>query len=257
MSQGNRILWALLIAAGASGLSIGAPARAQVYVCPAGPQGNERSAGMTPEGNGIAAMPLCWDDGPTDNGPAPQAYDQTQHMEAMSNAANQLALDMQRYAEGMQKLQSDPGYQRYMNGEWRFFQARSNSKPGENCTALWMRQRGLFSIAGPGPGYPGGLITFWSDDIPKVKKPKMVTASIKQSDGSTQTVKAVNYMVPSVDFGAITLAVPNINAGINDLADQDHIELLLGGKAVAQIDWTEGLTARKKLQQCVAGRATK
>lgn len=249
------LLIALMAAGGFVGLTAGAPARAQTYICPAGPQGGERSAGWTPEGNGIAAMPLCWDDGGSEAGPAAPRRDvQKEQMDAMSSAAGQLAQDIRAYADASVKLQSDPGYQRFVQGSWRFFQARADAKPGEYCTALWSRQRGFFGLAGPGPGYPGGLITFWGPDIPKTAKSRVVTASIRQSDGSVQTVKAANYMLPGIDWGAITLAVPSIEAGIDDMADEDFMELSLGKKVVARAEWRQGLMAKQKLRQCMTAR---
>jgi hypothetical protein len=64
----------------------------------------------------------------------------------------------------------------------------------------------------------------------------------------------LNFSVPNIDAGAIGLTVPNIQAALNTMLDVEHFIVNMGGRAVADIRWADGLAARSKLDQCVGKR---
>jgi hypothetical protein len=118
-----------------------------------------------------------------------------------------------------------------------------------------MRGRGdLVSISGPASHYEGGMLTFWSERIPKPDAVTTVSVTLTQSGYPAQSVKALNFAVPGVPFGAIGLTVPSIEAAIGSMLDDERMTLALDGKQVASVSWSQGHTARDRLRACVARR---
>lgn len=259
-------------------LSAASPALAN-YPCPSGPGPGEQQIGVSGGSHGIAAVPICAETGGGYGGgdsggggggyaggyrcdgcnifadPGPPSYD------AMSIAINEQAarnLEVQKQMQAseakLRELESDPGFQQYRQGSWKFFQASPNSGPGENCTAMWAKEGGLISITGPGPSYQGGMLTFWSPDIPKPASTQTVAVTMKQSQYKPQSVNALNFSVPNIPFGAIALTVPTIDAALNTMLDVEQFTLELNGQVVAEVGWTGGLAARNQLQQCINNR---
>lgn len=256
--------------------SIAQPAWAS-YPCPAGPGPGEQQVGVGGGSHGIAAVPLCVETGA--NAPAaasgggfvggyrcegcnifadpgPPTYD------AMSIAVNEQAarnLEVQRLmreAEAKrQTLEADPDYQRYLRGEWRIFQVRKGSAPGDNCVAMWSKDGSAVSIVGPGKAYQGGMLIFWSTDIPRPSGTETVAVTLKQSKYRPQSVNALNFSIPSVPAGAIGLTVPDIEAALGTMLDVEHFTVEMEGRVVADIGWSDGLAARTRLRQCVGGRS--
>jgi len=249
------------------------------YPCPGGPGPGEQQIGVAGGSHGVAAVPLCVETGggadSTGGGdagggyaggyrcdgcdifadPGPPSYD------AMSIAINKQAaknIEVQKQmleAEAkLQELEADPDYQRYKQGEWKFFQGKKDSAPGDNCVAMWSKDGDAVSIVGPGKAYQGGMLIFWSADIPRPSNTQTVAVTLKQSKYQPQSVNALNFSVPRIPAGAIGLTVPNIQAALNTMLDVEHFIVEMGGRAVADIDWTDGLAARAKLHQCVSNR---
>lgn len=247
------------------------------YPCPGGPGAGEQQIGVAGGSHGIAEVPICAETGVGYGGdaggsgggvggyrcdgcnifadPGPPSYD------AMSIAINeytaknlQAQKQMQAAEAKLQAMEADPAYQQFQKGSWKFFQGKKDSAPGENCTAMWAKEGGLVSITGPGPSYQGGMLTFWSPDIPKPATTQTVAVTLKQSQYQPQSVNALNFSVPNVPFGAIALTVPTIDAALNTMLDVEQFQLEMGGKVVADVGWTDGLAARARLQQCINGR---
>ena len=249
------------------------------YPCPAGPGPGEQQIGVGGGSHGIAAVPLCvetakradtssadevrggYAGGYTCEGcnifadPGPPSYD------AMSIAINEQAARnvevrkrMLEAEAGQQTLDADPAYQRYRQGEWKFFQASRGSAPGDNCVAMWSKADGAVSIVGPAEAYQGGMLIFWSTDIPSPSTTQTVAVTLKQSKYPPQSVNALNFSVPGIPAGAIGLTVPNIEAALGTMLDVEHFTVEMAGRAVADIDWTDGLAARNRLRQCVSSR---
>lgn len=248
------------------------------YPCPGGPGPGEQQIGVGGGSHGIASVPLCaagssggyggYGDYSIMNEPPP-SYDplvnvMTHHIMDMMNAqTNALAGDSMPQANSMskppsmdkrQQMEADPEYQRYKQGSWQFFKGNPNALPGDSCTALWTKEGGLVSITGPGANYEGGMLTFWSPNIPKPAATQTVAVTLKQSQYQPQSVNALNFSVPNIPFGAIALTVPTIDAALNTMLDVEQFQLEMGGHVVADVGWTDGLAARARLQQCINSR---
>lgn len=267
----------VLLVCAALGL-VAQPALAN-YPCPGGPGPGEQQIGVGGGSHGVAAVPLCVETGggadsagggDTGGGyaggyrcdgcnifadPGPPSYD-AMSIAAIEQAAKNLeAQKLRREAEAkLQELEADPGYQRYKQGEWKFFQGRKDSAPGDNCVAMWSKDGDAVSIVGPGKAYQGGMLIFWSTEIPKPSDTQTVAVTLKQSKYQAQSVNALNFSVPRIPAGAIGLTVPDIDAALNTMLDVEHFIVEMDGRTVADIDWTGGLAARAKLQQCVSNR---
>ena len=167
------------------------------YPCPGGPGPGEQQIGVGGGTHGVAAVPLCVATGGGSDSsgggyagyrcdgcnifadPAPPSYD------AMSIAINEQAArnaelqkQMQEAEAKLQKLEADPEYQRYQQGEWKIFQGRKDSAPGDNCVAMWSKAGGAVSIVGPGKAYQGGMLIFWSAEIPQPAETQTVAVTL-------------------------------------------------------------------------------
>jgi hypothetical protein len=151
-----------------------------------------------------------------------------------------------------QKLANDPRYQAYINGAWEFFQGKNGAVPGESCAALFSKKDGIVMLSGPDKQYKGALLTFFGKDIPRPNKAEKVKVTLTQPGDPPQTVQAFNYVHPGIEYGAITFAVPTIEAALATMEDVLSFDLAMKGKSVLKIEWHGGLAARDKLRQCVS-----
>ncbi len=204
----------------------------------------------------IAATPT--QGGQDDQGPPYEEPPADPMRDRMTVATGMISL-MQQNVDNMARraeLMKDPLYTRYENGGWDFFQDHAEPAPGEYCAAFYWKKDGLVRVSGPGGDYKGALLTFWSDDIPQPVGVDKIKVTLVQSDGSPpQTVEAFNYRLPGEAYGAIALAVPSVEALLDNMLDTHGFDLQIKGKSVAKVDWTGGYAARDRLKQCVAQRA--
>ena len=106
-------------------------------------------------------------------------------------------------------------------------------------------------LSGPAGDYKGALLTFYGQDIPRPSSVQKVRVTLNQSNDKPQTVQVFNYAMPGYDYGAITMAVPTIEALLEGMEDTQSFELVMDGKSIAKVGWEGGLAARDKLRQCV------
>jgi hypothetical protein len=181
----------------------------------------------------------------------PPAYDP---MQARINQALDNMLAAQRLREDKARQLKDPRYKAYINGAWSYFQDDHSKKPGEFCAAFFAREQGFVMLSGPGTGYDGAMLTFWGMNVPKPKSTRKIKVTLKQTGEKPQTVTAFNYYTAAHGMGAISLAVPTIDAALAGILDKHDFELLVSGKSVAKVKWHSGLAMKKKLAACVAKR---
>ncbi len=229
------------------------------YPCNGSP--GERQVGMAGGTPGLAPFPLCVAGQSSAGGhgaavSAASSYDPVLDAMVRSVMARQklLAAEQARQAAIDEQMARDPAFRRMHLGAWDFFQADPKAKPGETCAAAWAKQGQLVTISGPAPGYDGGMLTFWSKDIPRPADVRTITVTMKQSRYPAQTVKAVNYAMPGQAFGAIALTVPDIDKAIDTMLDTEEFELIIDGRIVSNIGWNGGHDARDRLRRCVHAR---
>ncbi|MBN9548462.1 MAG: hypothetical protein J0H31_06150 [Alphaproteobacteria bacterium] len=196
-------------------------------------------------------------DGGQPSGPPPRDPMDVR-MDAM--AAGVIAMHS-AFASEIERMKKDPVAGPIIRGKWDFFQDTNNPKPGEYCAALYTNIAGFLRLSGPGGSYRGALLTFWGPDIPKPKKVRWVSVTLKQlvnndpNNTSTQTVGAYNYTEKQAKgLGVIALAVPSVDALLNNISDHLDFRLEVGGKEVQVMGFHSGLKAREKLRRCIAKR---
>ncbi|MEJ1128173.1 hypothetical protein V9L20_11370 [Variovorax sp. CCNWLW225] len=257
----NAVLRFLSSAGAAAAILLLPGLAAAAYPCNGSP--GERRVGMAGGSHGVGPFPLCVA-GPA---PAPSAprdayaasvdttsfYDAEMERMVRSIKAqhNAVVTEKARMAAIEEKMARDPAFKRMYLGGWEVFRVDPKARPGKTCTAAWKKQGQLVSISGPGPQHDGGMLTFWGADIPQPADIQTITVTMKQSRYPAQTVKAVNYSMPGLRFGAIALTVPDIDKAIDTMLDVEHFELLIDGRTVSNIGWNGGHDAREKLRQCV------
>ncbi|WP_394537590.1 hypothetical protein PRJ39_15855 [Lysobacter enzymogenes] len=235
-------------------LAAGAQAQG-AYPCNGAGPGRDM-VGMTPAGQGVAAMPLCVD---RPAAASPQAAAAPPDpMRAMVGEAfvqmSQRFQNAQRKLEERQRIDSDPQNRRMVEGQWAFF-PKADGGRDESCAAMFSNRQGVVRIMGPGPGFKGATLTFWGSDIPKPATLQTVPMTLLQPKAPPSTVPALNYYHPDERLGAIVFVVPSIDAALGAFEETQHFEVAQAGKSLIRIDWTGGDAAREKLRQCVKRHA--
>lgn len=175
-------------------------------------------------------------------------------MAAMSNVSQSVGKSAKEIEARKKDLKFKAAYERYHNGGWDYLQDGISPKPGEYCVALYSRGDVMLRISGPGGSYSGALMTFSGGKITGSKDVRKIKVTLNQSDGSSQTVQAFNYQLPGEAYASIAFAVPTIEAAMAEMKDSQGFEVLVSGQSVAKVDWTGGLAARSRLEQCLAKR---
>jgi len=163
---------------------------------------------------------------------------------------------LEGYAAEQKTLINDPKYQAYLNGAWDFLH-NENKAPGGSCAVLFSKLDGLILLTGPDKNYPGALLTFFGKDIPRPKQAERIKVALTQSNDPPQTVQAFNYLTPGIEYGAITFAVPTIEAALATIKDVTSFDLAIKDKSVLKIEWNGGLAARDSLRECESARIKK
>lgn len=235
------------------------PAVAQAYPCghTGGSGPGERIVGMSGGANGVIETPMCVSDGTSNESAGPSVprrdymKEQMEAIAAAQSVADELNKQTADQFDALAALDRDRSYQRYLNGSWTFFQGGNKPKAGDFCTALWSREGALISISGPGGGYNGGMLTFLAVGMPKPIKAEIVTVTLKQSRYPAQQVKALSHSFPGIEYGAVSLSVPDIGPALATMLDIESFELIFQKKQVAEISWRDGFSARDKLRDCI------
>jgi hypothetical protein len=186
--------------------------------------------------------------------PAPAADPMAAAMAAMSDVSRSVGKSAREIEARKQDPQFRAAYDRYHNGGWDYLQDGVSPKPGEYCVALYSKGDVMLRISGPGSSYSGALMTFSGGTITGSEKVRKIKVTLNQSDGSSQTVQAFNYQLPGEAYASIAFAVPTIEAAMAEMKDRQGFEVLVEGQSVAKLDWTGGLAARLRLEQCLAKR---
>lgn len=231
-------------------------ANAQTYICPGGPGPGEVQVGVQ-NGPGFNGVPVCGQNGAAGGGAQTAEELAASHGPGPDPMARKLQeaieVEKQIVAGQIKAYESEVRYQRYKNGSWAFFQDAPNAKPGELCTAFFSRKGGYVSVTTPGSDSPNAYLTFWGQNVPKPKDATKVKVSLLQTgDAAPQTVTAFNMLNPSTSMGGILMAIPNVDALLDNMTDVLAFTLTMDGKTVAQVEWNGGIAARDKLKACVA-----
>lgn len=147
----------------------------------------------------------------------------------------------------------------YKEGYWQYFQASSEAKKGEYCTAMFSKEGMSISILGPGGDYKGALMMFGSLDdknsaFPRSTSSSKVTVTLKQSNDAPATLKAFNYTLGESQNPVIVFAVPTIEAAMEGMEDKLDFHLQYDGQNIGDIEWHSGNKAREELKKCLAGK---
>ena len=108
-------------------------------------------------------------------------------------------------------------------------------------------------MAGPGGDFKGAGLIFTSKNIPRPKEQEIVKVTLIQNNEPPVTVKAFNYSTPGHSFGSIAVAVPTIDALLNNMEDVQRFDLQIDGKSIAKIAWFNGFAARAEFRKCLRG----
>lgn len=157
-------------------------------------------------------------------------------------------------------------------GWWTYMQASSSAKPGEYCAASFLRAKRvkhervdgiadgtMVTLFGPGGRYRGALLGFSplssEHAFPKLARGQPVKVTLKQGSLKPVTLNAIYTEVGASASPLLLFAVPSIEALMDGMEDNWHFEVIYEDKTIADITWHDGLQARDKLKQCLAGQS--
>lgn len=156
-------------------------------------------------------------------------------------------------------------------GWWEYMQAKSGAKPGEYCSATFMRanrvkneRQDSFSdgmmvvLFGPGGNYRGALLGFAPLDkdnaFPKLQNGSPVLVTLKQGNVKPATLNAIYTEIGPFKRPLLLFAVPSIEALMKGMEDNWRFQVVYQDQTIADIEWHDGLKARDELTQCLAGK---
>jgi hypothetical protein len=147
-------------------------------------------------------------------------------------------------------------YQRWRAGSWQYFQSREPAEPGEFCTAMYQNSHGIITLMGVDRSWDGALLMFTGENIPKPRRFGEVTVTLTQSGDAPATIRAFNRArEPRMyDFGTLVIAVPEMEAALSGIEDQQAFALSIRGREVFRMDWKNGLQAAAELRKCLRER---
>jgi hypothetical protein len=157
-------------------------------------------------------------------------------------------------------------------GWWEFMQANSTAKPGEYCSATFLRAKRvkreredgisdgmMVTLFGPGGKFRGALLGFSpltkDHAFPKLKSGKPVLVTLKQGNLKPATLNAIYTEAKPTAPPLLLFAVPSIEALMDGMEDNWSFEVIYQDKSIASIEWHDGLKARDELKQCLAGKS--
>lgn len=159
--------------------------------------------------------------------------------------------DARNEAEHQRKLAEDPVYARFYNGYWLKSGTEGDDKD-RACMVHFTRKGQGVVLAGPGGQYGGAVLSFYGYLIPKSKRLKTITMTLRQDDEPPQQVRVYNGKTPWLkDMGMVHFAVPDINAAISGMTDEMTFDLAIEGEQVLIIKWHGGNEQRDLLRSCV------
>ncbi len=243
-----------------------APA-AHASLCPGGPGPGQVQIGVA-RGPGFNGVPICAPDPNAQAQALIDAQDQAARDREDAAAASrnvlrgniealtrlvEMSKAAQRSMAGIDPyLSFTPAVPDYDRGWWAYPQLKvRQAKPGDYCQVLFTSRNGLLGVSGPGGDYRGAMLIFWHADIPAPKELQLVPVSLGQDDETTvQTVKAYNYTDLNTRSGALALAVPTLDALLDNMQDKQTLRLSMNGRQVVNLTWHSGREARGALNNC-------
>jgi|GEM_PF-554348 len=160
-----------------------------------------------------------------------------------------------------------PEYKAWEQGSWEFFQANSNAKKGEYCTALFNKQGNIVALMGPGGSYKGALLAFSNvadvanggGKFPIPEKPGTIELTLYQNDEPPAKVKAFHWDLGHENLVGdekplIVFAVPTIEAALDTMEEKINFRLEYNGEIIEQVEWHTGQMAKQKLLACLKGK---
>ncbi|NZA26476.1 hypothetical protein H0E84_08760 [Luteimonas sp. SJ-92] len=152
-------------------------------------------------------------------------------------------------------MEADPDYQAYMRGAWSYFDSGPPTDGGpRRCGASFMKEARVIMLFGDAAPGSMAMLTFVDLDsqrsrIPRVTEPQLVPVSLDQTGAPRADVRAYNHEMG--DAGAITFAVPSLEAGIDGLVDTLRTRVRLEGREIFDLEYHSGLEAQAKLRGCL------
>lgn len=147
-------------------------------------------------------------------------------------------------------------YERWHAGFWQYFQSREPAEPGEFCTAMYQNPQGIITLMGADRSWDGALLMFTGENIPRPRRFGEVTVTLTQSGDPTATIRAFNRArEPRMyDFGTLVIAVPEMEAALAGMTDEQEFVLSIRGREVFRMAWKDGLQAAYELRKCFRDR---
>lgn len=206
------------------------PASAQAYPCPQGPGPGEEQVGSTPEGHGVAGMPLCLSTGSEEPSRAPER-------EGTADVRN-------AYNSFLETLGTVPN-------AWSY-------PPPENgvCSAFFSGDGGYAIVRVPRGSATRSTpsLTFWSREAPRRIGQQAHAVDLVLENGPTDGERISQRVRISFDpnLGEFTLTLPSNRVLLRGIEDRMTFKLSGEDKTFVDFAWVDGDQAKEYLARCLA-----
>lgn len=157
--------------------------------------------------------------------------------------------------EFRQALEANPDYQAYMRGTWTFFDSgpTGDGSP-RRCGATFMKEGRALMLHGNNDPGSMAMLTFIDLDpersrIPRSTEPRLVKVSLDQTGAPRANVSAYNH--ETGESGAITFAVPSMQAGVDGLTDTLRTRVRMNNLQLFDLEYHSGTEAQQRLRACL------
>ena len=225
------------------------------YICPNGPGPGEVQIGMTPGGNGVAALPVCEQSG---GGGGQQGQGPQYHVSPLAGPTAVLQGEVARlegiYRANQRKIDSitkDP-FQLYAKSAWAYNHEK------DACAAQFQSKKGLIEIAErfvANRFEKGTALSFAGARIPAPETDRKIQVTLEQAGQTPQILEATNLTIvpaPLIRTGVlIFMDLPMTRDRFETMPDNTDFRITFEGKEIFAMGWRDGLKARDKLRkQC-------
>ncbi|MCW5580402.1 MAG: hypothetical protein KIS72_03570 [Luteimonas sp.] len=240
-------------------------ASAQTFVCPNGPGPGQRQVGMTGGSPGLAQVPVCVNDGPgAAPAPAPKSHGEMM-ADFMASEVGFMRYVMEqgrKLVADWAEIQNNPEYREAAKGRWFFASDKQDPRSGKNCTAIFMSPSGVVMISGPTTSDDGALLSLLGLGVPIPTAPRQirVTLIMDGKEAEARQVGAINFAMPKgvlERWGGLAFNLAGIEPTLAEMNDVAEFMVFIDGKEVIDAYYRDGLQARDRLRQCLAGRPSR
>jgi hypothetical protein len=138
--------------------------------------------------------------------------------------------------------------------EPQWFARKNGSKPGKGCTITFASGNSALGYLGPSDDWNEAFFLVTGPGVEPAKKTKSVKVTLSTDGEPDRTVTATHISIDNEPNGMIIFLLPNIDAALDIMQDQEGVRVSMAGAQIFSSAWTKGHAARDQMRACLAKR---